>query len=103
MLYHSGANNGHAGLGFLINKKWKDNITMVTTGRSRLAELVLRIQDRYRLKIIQVYTPTTPHPDEDTDNFYDTIDKILEKQTHYAIAMGDFNAKVGGQKSYRPV
>ena len=26
-----------------------------------------------------------------------TIDKILEKQTHYTIVMGDFNAKVGGQ------
>ena len=25
------------------------------------------------------------------------IGKILEKQTHYTIVMGDFNAKVGGQ------
>ena len=33
--------------------------------------------------------------DEETDNFYITIDKILEK--HYTIVMGDFNAKVGGQ------
>ena len=31
-------------------------------------------------------------------NFYNTNDKILEKQTHYTIiVMGDFNAKVGGQ------
>ena len=30
-------------------------------------------------------------------NFHNTIDKILEKQTHYTIVMGDFNAKVGGQ------
>ena len=31
-------------------------------------------------------------------NFYNTIDKILEKQTYYIIVMmGDFNAKVGGQ------
>ena len=27
LLYHSEANNGQAGVGFLINKKWKDNIT----------------------------------------------------------------------------
>ena len=43
---------------------------------------------------------TTSHSDEETDNFYNTIDKILEKQTHYTIIIfcdGDFNAKVGGQ------
>ena len=39
----------------------------------------------------------TTHSDEETDNFYNTIDKILEKQTHCTIVMGDFNAKVGGQ------
>ena len=44
-----------------------------------------------RLKI------ATSHSDEETDNFYNTIDNILEKQTHYTIVMGDFNAKVGGQ------
>ena len=40
---------------------------------------------------------TTSHSDEETDNFYNTIDKILEKQTHYTIAKGGPNAKVGGQ------
>ena len=34
---------------------------------------------------------------EETDNFCNTIIKILEKQTHYTIVMGDFNAKVGRQ------
>ena len=97
LLYHSEANNGQAGVGFLVNKKWKDNITRVSSGNSRVAELVLRITDRYHLKIVQVYAPTTYHSDEETDNFYNTIDKILEKQTHYTIVMGDFNAKVGGQ------
>ena len=97
LLYHSEANNGQAGVGFLINKKWKDNITRVSSGSSRVGELVLRITDRYQLKIVQVYAPTTSHLDEETDNFYITIDKILEKQTHYTIVMGDFNAKVGGQ------
>ena len=97
LLYHSEANNGKAGVGFLINKKCKDNITRVSSGSSRVAELVLRITGRYQLKIVQLYAPTTSHSDEETDNFYNTIDKILEKQTHYIIVMGDFNTKVGGQ------
>ena len=29
----------------------------------RVAELVLRITDRYQLKIVQVYAPTTSHSD----------------------------------------
>ena len=42
--------------------------------------------------------PTTSHSDEETDNFYNTIDNILETQTHYTIiVMGHFNEKVGGQ------
>ena len=97
LLYHSEANNGQAGEGSLINKKWKDNITRVSSGSSRVAELVLRITYRYQLKIVQVYAPTTSHSDEETGNFYNTIDKILEKQTYYKIVMGDFKAKVGGQ------
>ena len=32
-------------------------------GVSRVAELILRITDRYQLKIVQVYAPTTSHSD----------------------------------------
>ena len=87
LLYHSEANNGQAGGGFLINKKWKDNITRVSSGNSRVAELVVRITDIYQLKIVQVYSPTTSHSDKETNNFYNPIDNILEKQTHYTIVL----------------
>ena len=99
MLYHSEANNGQGGVGFVINKKLKDNITRVTSGNSRVAELVLRITEIYQLKIVQVYAPTISHLDEETDNVYNTTDKILKSKTHYTIViiMGDTNAKVGGQ------
>ena len=97
LLYHSEANNGQACACFLVNNKWKDNITRVSSGNSRVAELVLLITDIYQLNVVQVCAPTTFHSDEDTANFYNTIDKILEKQRHYTIVMGDFNEKVGGQ------
>ena len=98
LLYHSEANNGQSGVGFLINKKWKDNITRVSSGSSRVAELIIRITDRYQLKIVQVYMRQRHLTQTKiTHKFYNTIDKILEKQTHYTIVMGDLNAKVGGQ------
>ena len=65
---------------------------------SRVAELILRITDRNQPKIVHVYAPTTSLSDEETENFYNTIDTILEKQTHYTIICdGDDNAKIGGQ------
>ena len=67
LMYNSEATNGQAGVGFLVNKKWKDNITRIPSGSSRVAELVLRITDRYQLKIVQVYVPTTSHSDEETE------------------------------------
>ena len=102
LLYHSEANNGQAGVGFLINKKWKDNIIRVSSGSSRVAEIILRITDRYQLKIVQVYAPTTSHSDEETDNFYNTIDKILEKKTHYTIiVMGTLMRKLKNKQIHQ--
>lgn len=95
LLYHSKANNGQAGVGFLINRKWKDRIARVNSIDHRVAELVLRLNERYQLKIVQVYAPTTSHSEEELDKFYNDLDKILEKASHYTIVMGDFNAKVG--------
>ena len=40
--------------------------------------------------------PHGPEPPRSA-SLYNTIDKILEKQTHYTIVLGDFSAKVGGQ------
>ena len=87
LLYHSQANNRQAGVSFLVNKTWKDNMTRVSSANSSVAELVLRITDRYQMKIVQVYAPTTSHSYEETDNFYNTVDKILEKPTHYTIIL----------------
>ena len=101
MRYHSEANNGQAGVGFIVNKTWKDNITRVSSGSSRVVELVLLITDRYQLKIVQVYAPTTSHSDEETDNFYNTIYKILEKQTHYTIVWGTLTRKLGDKQIHQ--
>ena len=40
LMYHSEANNEQSCVGFLVNKKWIDNIIRITSGNSRVAELV---------------------------------------------------------------
>ena len=82
---HSLANNGQAGVGFFINKKWKDHIVRANSISPRLAELVLCITKRYKIKIVQVYAPTTSYSDEDINNFFNDVDETLAKPNHYTI------------------
>ena len=49
--------------------------------------------DRYQLKTVHVYAPTTSHTDEETYHFYNTIAEILEKTSNYKIVIGDFMRK----------
>ena len=74
---------------------------MMTPACPRLLDMINAIEVilYYYIIIILLYAPTTSHSDEETDNFYNTIDTILEKQAHYTVALGDFNAKVGGQSN----
>ena len=60
------------------------------------------ITDRYLLKIVQVYAPTTSHSGEDTEKLYNTIAKILEKQSHYtADKLKDQHMCQGEDRSHR--
>ena len=43
LLYHSEANNGQAGVGFLINKKWKDNTETLKAGYETIAKQLAKL------------------------------------------------------------
>ena len=94
LLYHSQANNGQASVGFFINKKWKDHIMRVISISPRVAEFLLCITNRYKLKLLQVYAPTTSYSEEDIHSFYNDVDGTLGKPNHYTIVVGDFNVQI---------
>lgn len=54
----------------------------------------------FDLNIIQVYMPTTSHDNEEVDNVYEQIEKLLAqtKTNEVLIVLGDMNAKVGRVK-----
>ena len=50
----------------------------------------------FNINIIQVYAPTTEHDDEEIEQFFDNIKKVMgySKSGEINIIMGDWNAKV---------
>ncbi|KAJ0183167.1 hypothetical protein K1T71_001143 [Dendrolimus kikuchii] len=77
----------------------------VNSVSNRVAYLVLKLTNRYSLKVVQVYAPTSAHSDEEVEAMYDDITKAIHGTTsaHYNVVMGDFNAKVGVQKCDEPI
>ena len=95
LLYHTNSHNGQQGVGFLINKKLQTNIIEVKEINTRMATLTIRINNRYSMKIIQVYAPTSTSTEDDIEKFYDELSQQLKTKSHYTIIMGDFNAQIG--------
>jgi len=61
-----------------------------------VAELVLFITQRYKLKIVQLYAPMTSYSDEDgNNNFYNDVNETIGKPNHYTIVLGDCNVQIG--------
>ena len=85
-----------SGVGFLVNSNIAGNVISFDCISDRIAWIVVRLSKRYTLKIIQVYAPTTKSSEQEIEEFYDDISKIMDrKKTNYTILMGDLNAKVG--------
>ena len=62
----------------------------------RTAMLIVKLNSKYSVKIIQVYAPTSAYSDEVVEGMYEEINELMDKvTTQYTIVMGDFNAKIG--------
>lgn len=84
------------GVGFLVNKRHVQNIEEVVCVSPRVVYLILKLNERYKIKITQAYAPTTTHPDDEVERFYEDVSKAVhEMPTYYNLVIGDFNAKLG--------
>ncbi|CAH2097258.1 unnamed protein product [Euphydryas editha] len=97
--FREGDGPSQGGVGFLVHKTLSNNVVEVSSVSTRVAYLVLKLTDRYSLKVIQVYAPTSTHSDDEVEALYEDISKALHGTTSafYNVVMGDFNAKVGVQ------
>ncbi|CAK1602653.1 unnamed protein product [Parnassius mnemosyne] len=88
------------GVGFIVHKSLVNNVVKIGSVSTRVAYLILRITKRYSLKVIQVYAPTSAHPDEKVEEIYEDISRAIHSsKTHYTVLMGDFIAKLGTREN----
>lgn len=100
IFYYYGETGNLYGVGFLVKKKWKNNILEFISYSERIAILKLKVHKNKTITVIQVYSPTTSHPAEEVEDFYDLLNDACD--THrgtWNIVLGDFNAKIGKRES----
>ncbi|KAH1019641.1 hypothetical protein HUJ04_009432 [Dendroctonus ponderosae] len=86
--HFKGEEDSSGGVGFFVHKKHIPNLKKIECVSPRVIYLVLRSNP--------VYAPTTSHPDEEIEDFYELVRIALHTtQTHFAVIIGDFNAKLG--------
>ncbi|XP_075722813.1 uncharacterized protein LOC119178011 [Rhipicephalus microplus] len=62
--------------------------------------IVIKLNKRYKMKVVQAYAPTSSHDDASVESFYEDVESAMSKvKTQYTIVMGDFNAKVGKKQA----
>ncbi|XP_072022999.1 craniofacial development protein 2-like [Amphiura filiformis] len=95
---------GREGVGFLISQPLLECLVSYESVSSRIITAKFKMKDGI-LNIINVYAPTTTHSDEESDEFYDGLQHLLQKvnKKEKLILMGDFNAKIGSDsKTWTP-
>lgn len=102
ILCHTDSVGSQRGVGFLINKNWKDSIKECITISERLAILKINMKDGIILTIAQIYAPTSASSEEESEEFYQLLSETLKqnevKRKDTLLVMGDFNGRIGKRK-----
>ena len=96
VLIYSGGENHRNGIGILIKKSVNASLIGFWPISDRV--MVAKIKGQhFDIHIIQTYTPTSDHSDDETQVVYEEMKQAISyvKCGEVVIAMGDFNAKVG--------
>lgn len=97
-LYTNGI-EGFGGTGFLVHSTVSKCIRSFKAYTHRVSKLILQplsSAGNGRLKLIQVYAPTSAASDEEMESFYTSlVEAVHEDICKYVVIMGDWNAKVG--------
>ena len=99
LLYSGEPTQGKNGVGFIVDKKHKNNILDFKPINSRIAYIQIRAKPN-NITIINIYAPTEDAEDEKKDEFYDKVEEIMKDVARHnvLIVLGDFNAQIGKER-----
>ena len=96
-LYYNGEGNMHEyGVGFLVHKDIMKSVVGCRPISSRLIFTRPRA-DPFNITVIHVYAPTTGYSDDQIEDFYSQLRRIIDQapKKDILIVQGDWNAKFG--------
>ena len=99
-MYYSGGEKAERGVAVMLRNEVAKSVVNVQCISDRLMFVKLSALP-VDILIIQVYMPTSDHPDEEVERMYDAIEDILfqeGKGNIQVIVMGDWNSVVGKGK-----
>ena len=98
---YSGGNEHKYGVRFMLKKCVPDSLIGFWPVSDRL--IMIKLSGKpFNINVIHVYALTSSHNDEEQEEFYESIIKVMSytKSGEIVIIMGDWNAKVGSQYEY---
>ena len=91
------------GTGFFVHQRIASAVKRVEFVSDRLPYIVLR--GRWcNIIVLNVHAPSEEKSDEANDGFYEELEQVFDHfpKYHMKILLGDFNAKVGRENSFKP-
>jgi len=103
ILYQKNRNHQMGGVGLLVNKSIKSRVTKYCAISSRVIYIILKLNHRYDMQIINIYAPTSSANDEEVNQVYEDVTKARSmERASFTIVTGDFNAKIGKKEPDDP-
>jgi exonuclease III len=93
---HTEGLRGQNGVAILLNERVAKCVSRIERHEDRLLMVTIKAHP-VDIVVMQVYMPTTAHPEEELDKIYEMIEERMGniKGTDYLVIMGDWNAAVG--------
>lgn len=73
----------YGGVGFLVAKNIASSIINIKSTSTRVCFIILKLNKRYALKIIQVDALSADYPDEDMEEFYEDPTRLDMPLQHH--------------------
>nr|XP_037870351.1 uncharacterized protein LOC119629240 [Bombyx mori] len=101
ILYYKNEQPGIYGVGFLVKKYLKNNIIEFKGVSNRIAILNITLPGyKNPTSIVQIYAPTETAKKETKNEFYKSLNEIMENLYKTIIVMGDFNSQIDYNKAF---